>query len=45
MKVSLKKISDPVAKAKIIAKVVQKVLFFEDGFEISFHVGRIQQNP
>lgn len=42
MKESLRKISNPEAKAKIIAKVVQKILVFEDGIEIFFHVGRSQ---
>lgn len=42
MKDSLEKIADPEVKAKIIAKVVQKILVFEDGIEIFFHVGRSQ---
>jgi hypothetical protein len=42
MKDSLEKIADPEMKAKIIAKVVQKILVFEDGIEIFFHVGRSQ---
>lgn len=37
---ALNRVLDPEEQSKIIAKVVQKILIYDDGIEIFFHVGR-----